>query len=217
MKQQLITYLQQFVTAEKQQKIATIAAHRTRHVTVVLEELYLSHNASAALRSAECFGIQDVHIIDNKHSFSLSPSIAKGAAQWLSVRKYAGTQACFSALKSAGYTIVGTSLHPTASTLHELPLNSKIALVFGTEQHGLSDDALKYADAFVTVPMVGFTQSFNVSVAVGICLYDLTARLRTSSIVWQLSAQEQQELALVWLRKSLVRHAQLERHFLKQE
>jgi tRNA (guanosine-2'-O-)-methyltransferase len=215
--EQLIAYLQQFVTIEKQEKIAQIIAGRTRHLTIVLEELYQSHNASAALRSAECFGIQDVHIIDTNRSFALSPSIAKGAAQWLDVHKHPSTLICFNTLKAAGYTIVGTSLHPTASTIHELPLDSKIALVFGTEQHGLSDDALKYADAFITVPMVGFTQSLNVSVAVGICLYDLTARLRTTSIAWQLSITEQQELTLAWLRKSLIHHAKLERHFFKQE
>jgi len=214
--QQLISYLQQFVTAGKQHKIAALLALRTRHITIVLEELYQSHNASAALRSAECFGVQDAHIIDPNRSFTLAPNIAKGAAQWLTVHKYTQMQACYTALKAAGYTIVATSLHPNALTIQELPLDNKIALVFGTERRGLSADALSHADAFVTIPMVGFTQSFNVSVAAGICLYELTTRLRKSPVIWQLTDQEKEDLTLVWLRKSLIHHRQLEKYFLQQ-
>lgn len=213
----IITYLSQFVSDSKKAKFSAVCAQRTRHVTVVLEDLYQTHNMSAAFRSIEALGVQDVHVIEKHNRFKLSSSIAKGSGQWLTVNRYADSQACLDLLRAQGYVIVATSMHPTAIPLCTLPINSKSALVFGTELSGVSSQVMAQADMYVTIPMVGFTQSFNVSVAVGLCLYDLMTRLRQSDIDWRLSADEVQDVTLAWLRSSIDQVEKCERRFFEQK
>lgn len=213
----LTDYLSQFITDAKYEKIVSIAHVRTRHVTLVLEELYQTQNASACLRSAECFGIQDVHVVDHAKTFCVSAPIAKGAAQWLTVKKHPSIQICYDSLRADGYTIIATTPCQGARTLDQISVDAKIALVFGTEQHGLTQEAMAGADGYLAIPMVGFTQSLNVSVAVGLCLHELTNRLRMSGVSWQLSPQEQQELIYLWICKALPYADKLERAFLKNQ
>lgn len=203
----------QYLTDERRRKIETYARERTRAVTVVLEDIYQGHNISAVLRSAECFGVQDVHIIEGKHRFVVDQAIAKGSAQWLTLTTYQepmSTKACYDSLRSAGYTIVATTPHENDMLIEDLPINRKTALVFGTEQYGLSQYALEHADAFVKVPLYGFTESFNISVCAGITLYELTKRLRASDESWRLSEEEILDLQLKWLGMSTYRTKQIE-------
>ena len=203
-KQELFEEFAARLTPERHYKIETISKERTRYITVVLEDVYQAHNISAVLRSCDGFGIQDVHIIEDRNPFTVTKEISKGASQWLSIQKYKAqegndTEATFTQLRNEGYTIVAMTPHAEDMLIEDLPLDTKIALVFGTEFRGLSDYALKEADAYVKVPMYGFTESFNISVAAAISLYELTKRLRASSIDWRLTEEELLDLQLEWL------------------
>ncbi len=200
---ELITYLSQFVTPHKQQRIQQVLDQRTRYLTVVLEDIYQPHNASAVLRSCECFGLQDVHIIEQRNPFRPNRDIALGAPKWLSLHHYRAeegqhTQTCLTTLRAQGYRIAATTLRPDSIPIHALDLNQPIALCFGTEEQGLSDTAHNMADVFVQIPMYGFTQSFNISVTAALFLYDLTNRLRESAQNWALTPAEKQTLMLAW-------------------
>jgi tRNA (guanosine-2'-O-)-methyltransferase len=212
LKKSYLEYLLQFVTQNKRDRFEEIIRQRTRHITVVLEDIYQSHNASAVLRTCDCFGIQDVHIIENKNKYTLNPDIALGASQWLSLEKYNqqedNTTDCLAFLKSRGYTIVATSPYKNDYILCELPLEKKTALLFGTELRGLSQRALEMADCSVLIPMAGFTESFNISVSAAICLYDLTQRLRQSGVSWQLTDPEKTDILISWA-ENVVKHPEL--------
>jgi len=213
-KRQLFASYAQFITDNRVQTIEKVLSNRTRYITVVMEDLYQSHNISAVLRSADCFGIQDVHIIEKSNTFSVTQGIAQGAAQWLTLYRYKNnegnpTEKCFKDLRASGYSLIATTPHTEDTVVAELPLNKKIALVFGTEQAGLSDYALSHADGYLKVPQYGFTESLNISVCAGIVLYELTKRLRESSFSWRLTEEELIELQLQWLIKTTPFGAQI--------
>jgi len=178
-----------------------VLALRTRYLALVVEDLYQPHNAAAVMRAAECFGVQDLHVISSSNRFRSREETEAGAARWLTRHHYDGdgaTRTCLQALKQRGYRIWATTLRPGAVPLEQLPLTEKVALCFGTEERGLSDEAHALADGFVYLPMYGFTQSFNISVSVALALFQLTERLRTGPCDWQLSGAEQEELRRHW-------------------
>jgi len=214
-KKELIQYLSGYVTDNKLKKIDEIIQERTHYVTLVLEDLFHPHNASAITRTADCFGVQDVHLVEQRHTFSPTKSIAKGAGKWVDFHKHNNTKACYDVLREQGYKIVATSPHKKAYPLSKVPIDQKVALVFGAEALGLTQDALDLADEYLTIPMYGFTESFNVSVSVAICLYDITQRLRDSDINWCLSEQELIDTKLNWIRSSVRASEQLEKKFFK--
>ena len=200
-KKTLIADLLQYVTENKQNKMQAVLENRTRYLTIVLEDLFQSHNASAALRTCDIFGIQDVHVVETQYRFKPVPTIAMGASKWVDVHKHESITSSIQALKKQGYRIVATTPHRQSYSLPELPLDQKTALIFGSEQMGLSDEALEQADFFVKIPMFGFVESFNVSVSVALCLYDLTQRLHKSEYAWQLSQEEKEDILLQWIAK----------------
>ncbi len=198
-----IKRLFELVTDNKRERFTQVLGNRTRHITVALENVLQPHNASAVIRSCDIFGVQDLHVIEAIKSFKADNAIAKGAADWIDITRYSETQACIDRLKKSGYRIVATTPHERGRSLADLPLDKKVALFFGTEVTGLSPEVLAAADDFVTIPMYGFTESFNISVSVAICLYHAITSLHASKIHWQLSPQERDELLLRWLRKTL--------------
>lgn len=202
-KEKLRDYLFRMISDNKQQKFQEIIAYRTRYITVVLEDLYQSHNASAVLRTCDCLGVQDVHIIENSNRFQISHDIVRGASKWLSIYKYNQPQAnnsvhCLKLLKEKGYKIIGTTPHKQDKNLEDMELSRPIAVVFGTEKKGLSMDAIRLCDGYMKVPMFGFTESFNISVCAGIVLHHLVWKLRCSNIVWELSPEEKLDLMIEW-------------------
>lgn len=218
----LIAHLSQFISASRQERVQQVLAQRTRYLTVVLEDIYQPHNASAVLRSCECFGLQDVHIIEKRNNFRPNPEIALGAPKWLTMRYYrqeAGqnTQTCLQSLRAQGYRIAATTLRSDSLPIHELSLNQPIALCFGTEAQGLSETAHELADVFVQIPMFGFTQSFNISVTAALFLYDLTSRLRQSTAAWQLTAAEKEVLTLAWYGRIVAHSDIIIRRYLAQQ
>lgn len=213
----MLEFLHSFVTPNKQRLIASRLLERTRHITLVLEDIYHSQNANAVLRTADCFGIQDVHVIEGRNEYDFNPRVVKGSLKWLDLHRYAhhqqNTEACLSRLKSNGYTLVATSPEVGSIPLEQIPIDRPMALLFGGEKNGLSKTALRMADVKMHIPMYGFTESLNVSVSAAICLHDLTRRLRESTVKWQLKEEEFAELRELWIRKVLKDPDGLEKRF----
>ncbi len=219
-KTQLIDYLSGFVTENRLEKFNTVIKSRTKHITIVLEDIYQPHNASAVLRSCDCTGIQDIHIIENGNTYQVNPDVALGSSKWVSLFKYNSTEnntlSCIQHLKKQGYRIVATTPHKNDCLLDDLPLEQKTALFFGTELDGISADVLEHADGFVNIPMQGFTESYNISVSAAICLYTLTQRLRKLDINWQLNDEEVTDIKLQWLKNTIRDAALIEKEFQKK-
>ncbi|NJL01093.1 MAG: RNA methyltransferase [Spirulinaceae cyanobacterium SM2_1_0] len=209
----LVNHLSQFVTATRLTKMAAVLQRRTRRLTVVLDDLHKPYNASAVLRSCEAFGVQDVYAIETTNPFEPSKTVSRGAERWLTIYPYPDTTAGLAALRDRGYQLVAMSPHADSLTLDQLPLAEKLAIAFGSERRGLSESLNQQADLHARIPMAGFTESFNLSVSVAICLYELTQRLRASDVDWGLSAQEQLAVKLEWLRRALRSSADLEATF----
>ena len=208
MNQALVDYLSTFISNERFSLFKQILSLRTRYITVVLEDIFQSQNASAVLRTCDCFGIQDVHIIENRNKFNESITVTRGSTKWINLYQYNqqanNTLFALQALKEQGYKIVATSPHLNDVDLADYDLKKgKTALVFGNEKKGVSEIVKKNADFFLKVPMSGFTESFNISVSVAIILHYLTNKMKEESIDWRLTDIEQETLLLEWLRKSL--------------
>jgi tRNA (guanosine-2'-O-)-methyltransferase len=221
MDQQLIDYLSGFVTPRRLQLFERVLSQRTRYITVVLEDIYQSHNASAVLRSCDCFGIQDVHIIENRNDYKVNPDVALGSNKWLTLTRYRkredNTGDAIASLRKSGYRIVATTSHADSVRIHEFDLRpGKVALLFGTELRGLSESALKEADEYLTIPMAGFTESLNISVSVAVTLFKLTETLRSSNLDWSLTPEECREIRLNWLRETIKKVELLEKDFVER-
>ena len=219
-KQQLYSFLSGFISENKKNKFEEIILQRTRHLTVVLEDIFQPHNASAVLRSCDCFGIQDVHIIENNNKYEINPDVALGSSKWLSLYKYHAvennTLDCLQHLKDSGYRIIATTPHKKDHTPEGLPLDEKIALVFGTELEGLTPKALEMADGFVKIPMYGFTESLNISVSAALLVRSITERLHNSEIPWQLSETESLDIRISWAKSVVKKSDLLEKEFLRK-
>jgi len=218
-KQALLNHLLKFITVKRNSLFDKVLSKRTRHITVVLEDIYQSQNASAVLRSCDITGIQDVHIIENNYEYAVNPDVALGSFKWLNLIKYSehntNTIAAFNKLRSEGYRIVATTPHKNDQTLEDIPLDKKVALVFGTELTGLSTTAIENADEYLNIPMFGFTESFNISVSAALILYNLTNKLRNSAIEWHLTEEEKLDIKIEWAKRTIDRSDVMVRHFLK--
>ena len=217
---ELITHLSPLVTNNRWNRFQEVLAERTQYITVVLENIYQPLNASAVLRSVDCFGIQDVHVIENYNEFTPDREVAMGSSRWLNIQRYNeeenSTLHCIQKLKKEGYRIVATTPHKNNCNLQDFDLTKgKTALLFGTEMEGLTDVALQESDEFLKIPMYGFTESFNLSVAAGVCLQHLSHQLRQEKIDWQLSESAKEQTLLNWLRYSIDRSEILEENFLR--
>ena len=215
---ELIAHLSPLVTDERWNRFQEVLAERTQYLTVVLENIYQPLNASAVLRSADCFGIQDVHVIENYNEFTPDKEVAMGSSRWLNIQRYNeaenNTLQCIQKLKKEGYRIVATSPHTNDCNLQDFDLTKgKTALLFGTEMEGLTDLALQEADEYLKIPMYGFTESFNLSVAAAVCLQHLSHQLRQENIDWQLSEEAKDKTLLSWLRYSIDRSEIIEEDF----
>lgn len=215
-----LEFLSQFITDERRQRFEEVLDQRTRHITVVLEDIFQPHNASAVLRTCDLRGVQDIHIVENYNHYAVNPEVVMGSTKWLSLYHYDetdfNTPTAFERLHEEGYKIVATCPHRDDFTPEALPLDQPVALVFGTEKEGLSDYAVEHADMHVQIPMYGFTESYNISVSAALLLYTLTSRLHASDdIDWHLTEAERDAVRLLWTRRSLSRIRQYERKFIE--
>jgi tRNA (guanosine-2'-O-)-methyltransferase len=206
-----IAFLEQHISAHRLAKVRQVLAQRTRHLTVVLENLYHPENGNAVMRSVECFGLQEMQVIQEKYDWKYSLKIARGAAKWAELNAYdaqnGGAAACYAHLRSRGYQLVATDPQPGSCTAQNLDLSKPVALIFGTESTGVDPQTLAMADARIHIPMVGFTESFNISVSAGILLAQLRQRLEQEVVGWALEQEDAEAVYEDWLMKS-VRHAE---------
>ncbi len=208
MKKALIEFLEEVMTEERRDQMREVLSHRMKYLTVVLEDIYQTQNASAVLRTCDCFGVQDVHVIENRNKFDINPKVVIGSTKWLTINKYNenenNSRQAIQELKSKGYKIVATSPHDNDIDLEQYPIEDcKTALVFGTEFTGISDIVKEEADAFIKIPMFGYSESLNISVAAAVSIHHLTHRLRQSDINWELTEEESQNIHFDWLQKSI--------------
>lgn len=212
--QSLIEYLGKYITNHKKSVIENVLSQRTRFFTVVLEDIFKPHNASAVLRTCDCFGIQDVHVIEKAKEYKVNPFVTRGASQWVDLYKYnnsdgSGLSECFTNLRRQGYKIYATSPVSTSIPIQSLNPNEKIALVFGNEHEGVSNEVIANADGLVHIPMLGFTESFNISVAASLFLHHLIQQVDKEKITgFYLSHEEKFELKLKWY-KSIVKNSDI--------
>ncbi|MEZ4854826.1 TrmH family RNA methyltransferase [Flavobacterium sp.] len=199
----LLEYLQGFITENRKEGFKRVLQNRTQHFTIAIEDVYQLHNTSAVMRSCEVFGIQELHVIEQKFGKRIDKEIAMGAQKWVDVNRYSTIQSCIDAVKSKGYQIIATTPHNDSCLLQDFDITKPSALFFGTEKEGLSEEIMQQADGFVKIPMVGFTESLNISVSAAIIIQDITARLRRSNLQWQLTEEEIFEKTLDWTRKSI--------------
>jgi tRNA (guanosine-2'-O-)-methyltransferase len=217
-KKSLSNYFRNMKLEKRNDMMDRVLNDRTRYITVALENIYQPHNASAVLRSCDCFGIQDVHIIENSYGYELNPHVSLGSAQWLNLHRHNlldnNTKQCIEGLKKEGYRIVATTPDPKAVSIQDFDVTrGKFALLFGTEKFGLTPEAIEMADEYIRIPMYGFTESFNISVSVSLCLFHFTERIRVEKADWKLSEEEQTDIYLEWLRNTITNSEMIERKF----
>jgi tRNA (guanosine-2'-O-)-methyltransferase len=220
-KKRLISYLTEFISPRRKERFDEVMAQRINHLQIVVEDLYQAHNASAVLRSCDCFGVQYVHFIENKNAMKVSSDIALGAEGWVSIKKHNGTdnntRACLQKLKDEGFRIIATTPHKNDVTIDQLPVDKKMVLVFGTEKDGISQEVMDMADEFVKIPMYGFTESFNISVSAALCMYELTTRIRETVPNCYLSETEKTDIYLDWLMNSIEKSDLIVKEYLEKK
>ncbi|MDX1752986.1 MAG: RNA methyltransferase [Salinimicrobium sediminis] len=204
----LLEYLESFLTESRQELFKKVLSLRTNHFTVATQDVYQLHKTSHVIRSCDVFGVQNVHVVEEVNLKKIDREIAMGAQKWVDINRYTSTEDCIDTLRNEGYRIIATSPHK-GTMLQDFDISRPAALFFGRETEGLSEEVLEEADEFLQIPMVGFTESLNISVSAAIILQDVTARLRRSEINWQLSEEEQISKRLDWAKKNLKNSAEI--------
>ncbi|AFL79759.1 rRNA methylase [Aequorivita sublithincola DSM 14238] len=200
---ELLDHLQTYLTEHRNTRFQKVLSERTRHFTVVTEDVYQLHNTSAVMRTCDVFGIQDLHVVEEKVSKRIDKEIAMGAQKWVDFKRYHSIKECISNLKSSGYQIIATTPHENSTMLHEFDVSKKSAFFFGKETDGLSDTVMNAADGFLKIPMYGFTESLNISVSAAIILQSVVSKMKQSNVNWQLSEEEKFEVEMQWLKKTI--------------
>jgi tRNA (guanosine-2'-O-)-methyltransferase len=199
----LLQYLEGYLTENRRQRFQSVLSQRTKHFTVAIEDVYQLHNTSAVIRSCDVFGVQEVNIIEEINSKRIDREIAMGAQKWVDLRRYNTVKNCLKNLKQEGYQIVATSPHAEGCNLGAFDISKKSCFFFGRETEGLSQQVMDNADCFLKIPMVGFTESLNISVSAAIILQHVTSQLRQSNLDWHLSEAELIEKRFDWVKKTI--------------
>lgn len=219
--QGLLDYLGRYITTHKKKVMERVLAKRTRHFTVVLEDIFKPHNASAVIRTCDCFGLQDIHVIEKTNQYKVNPYVARGASQWVDLHKYyqedgSSVDVCFDSLRKKGYKIYGTSPSADSISIYDLQPDEKLALVFGNEHEGISEEVKSKADGLVHIPMLGFTDSFNISVSASIFLFDLVRKSEKMNIEnFLISEEEKNLLRMKWYR-AIVKNSDIHEKIYRQ-
>lgn len=218
---QLLDHLSQYVTEHKKQFIERVLSCRTRQVTVVMEDIYQSQNASAVVRTCEGMGLQDIYVIESNSTYQVNKKVLKGSNKWIDLLRYRkkdanNTEECFSDLRGKGYKIIGMDPAPDGISIHELDASKhKCALVFGNEFKGLSPYAMDNCDMKASIPMHGFTESYNISVSAAIALTTLLTKLRAGGCDYGLTKEEMDAIRLLWIRKIVRRSDIMAQEFIR--
>ncbi|KQB42124.1 tRNA/rRNA methyltransferase SpoU [Flavobacterium daejeonense] len=198
-----LAYLETILTDNRKERFLEVLENRTKHFTVAVEDVYQLHNTSAVMRSCEVFGIQELNVIEQRFGKRIDKQIAMGAQKWVDIIRHDSVSGCIHSLKEQGYQIIATTPHEQDCTLEKFDITKPSALFFGTEKEGLSEEVMQNADGFLKIPMVGFTESLNISVSAAIIIQDLTNRLRRSDLDWKLTPDEILQKRLDWARNSI--------------
>ncbi|RVT76769.1 TrmH family RNA methyltransferase [Flavobacterium sufflavum] len=198
-----LNFLENILTDNRKERFLEVLEKRTKHFTVAVEDVFQLHNTSAVMRSCEVFGIQELNVIEQRFGKRIDKQIAMGAQKWVDINRHDSVSGCIASLKEQGYQIIATTPHEQDCTLEKFDISKPSAIFFGTEKEGLSEEVMQKADGFLKIPMVGFTESLNISVSAAIIIQDLTNRLRRSDIDWKLTDTEILEKRLDWTRKSI--------------
>jgi len=200
---ELVEHLETFLTESRKEKFLKVLSERTKHFTVATEDVYQLHNTSAVMRTCDVFGIQEVNIVEERNSKHIDREIAMGAQKWVDLNRFDSVEECIGNLKSKGYQIIATTPHTNDTLLEDFDVTKKSCFFFGRETEGLSQEVLDAADGFLKIPMVGFTESLNISVSAAIILQHVTTKLKQSNIQWQLTEDERNNIRLDWVQKTL--------------
>jgi tRNA (guanosine-2'-O-)-methyltransferase len=212
-----LDFLENILTDNRKEKFLKVLQNRTNHFTVAIEDVFQMHNASAVMRSCEVFGIQELNVIEQRYGKSIDKEIAMGAQKWVDINSFDTVSACITDLRNKGYQIIATTPHENDCLLEDFDVSKPSALFFGTERDGLSEEILQQADGFLKIPMVGFTESLNISVSAAIILQDLSTRLRNSNVSWQLSEDEILNKRLAWAKNSIKDIKRIEARYYSDE
>ena len=198
-----LAYLEDFITENRKEKFLKVLEQRTNHFTIAIEDIFQLHNTSAVMRSCEVFGIQNLHVVEEKYGKSIDKEIAMGAQKWVDVNRYSSNLECVRSLKQKGYQIIATTPHENDCLLDDFDISKPSAIFFGTERDGLSEEIMAEADGFLKIPMAGFTESLNISVSAAIIIQNVMSRLRKTDLDWQLSEEEMISRRLDWTKNSI--------------
>lgn len=210
---ELLEHLESFLTHSRKEKFAKVLAQRTKHFTVAVEDVYQLHNTSAVIRSCDVFGLQEVNIIEARNSKCIDREIAMGAQKWVDLNRFQSATDCIAHLKQNGYQLIATTPHANDCMLADFDVSKKSCFFFGSETEGLSEEVLKNADGFLKIPMVGFTESLNISVSAAIILQYVTTKLKQTTIPWQLLETEMLEKRLDWVKKTIKSYDEVVAHY----
>ncbi|NMH86627.1 TrmH family RNA methyltransferase [Flavivirga algicola] len=213
----LLEHLETYLTENRKERFEKVLCQRTKHFTVATEDVYQLHNTSAVIRSCDVFGIQEVNIVEERNSKRIDREIAMGAQKWVDLNRYQTVEDCISNLKEKGYQIVATTPHTNDCELHAFDVTKKSCFFFGREIDGLSQEVLGAADCYLKIPMVGFTESLNISVSAAIILQHVTTKLRQTNINWQLTEQEMLEKRLDWITKTIKSYDEIVARFYNKQ
>ncbi len=212
-----LNFLENILTDNRKERFLDVLKNRTNHFTVVVEDVYQLHNTSAVMRSCEVFGIQELNVIEQRFGKRIDKQIALGAQKWVDIIRHETATNCIQSLRSKGYQIIATTPHENDCLLENFDISKPSALFFGTEKEGLSDEIMQQADGFLKIPMVGFTESLNISVSAAIIIQNLTSRLRNSNLPWQLSEDEILEKRLSWAKNSIKDIKRIEKRYFEEK
>ena len=212
----LLEYLETYLTDSRREKFNKVLSQRTKHFTVATEDVYQLHNTSAVIRTCDVFGIQEVNIIEERNSKRIDREIAMGAQKWVDLNRYHSVNDCINDLKQRGYQIVATSPHTNDCELDAFDITKKSCFFFGRETEGLSEEVLNAADCYLKIPMVGFTESLNISVSAAIILQHVTTKLKQTNINWQLTENETIEKRLDWVKKTIKSFDDIVKNYLEK-
>lgn len=208
-------FLENILTDNRKERFLNVLNNRTNHFTVVVEDIFQMHNTSAVMRSCEVFGIQELNVIEQRYGKSIDKEIAMGAQKWVDINTFDSISNCVETLKNKGYQIIATTPHENDCLMDDFDISKPSALFFGTERDGLSEEILQKADGFLKIPMVGFTESLNISVSAAIIIQNLMNRLRHSDIDWKLSEEEILIKRLAWAKNSIKDIKRIEERYYK--
>ena len=211
-----LEFLENILTDNRKERFLNVLKNRTNHFTIAVEDIFQMHNTSAVMRSCEVFGIQELNVIEQRYGKSIDKEIAMGAQKWVDINAFDSISGCVDSLKAKGYQIIATTPHENDCLMDDFDISKPSALFFGTERDGLSEEILQKADGFLKIPMVGFTESLNISVSAAIIIQNLMNRLRNSDINWELSEEEILKKRLQWARSSIKDIKRIEARYYKE-